>query len=86
MPPWLICCKAWAAQCSKTWMPHSKVDSQHEAPRISKDGKRYGVQLKFNDNVYGTAEVEIKYGPDQQNMPNLILPAAQDRRTLVGSD
>ena len=57
-----------------------------EAPRISKDGKRYGGQLKLNDNVYSSAEVEIKYWPDQQNMPNLILHATQDRRTLVGSD
>ena len=57
-----------------------------EAPRISKDGKRYGGQLKLNDNVYSSAEVEIKYWPDQQNMPSLVLPAASEQRTLVGSD
>lgn len=57
-----------------------------EPPRISDGGKRYGGQLKLNDALFSSVEIDIKYWPDQQNMPNLVLPAAGEQRTLVASD
>lgn len=55
-------------------------------PRISDGGKRFSGQMKLNDDIYRSAEVEIKYWPDQANLPNLVLPMASEQRTLIGSD
>ena len=57
-----------------------------EPPRISDGGRRYGGQLKLDDDLYSQAEVQIQYWPDQASMPNFVLPKALDQRTLVAGD
>mgnify|MGYP001562893719 FL=1 len=54
--------------------------------RIDNGGKEYRGELKVNDSVYSSAEVEIKYYPDTLNMPGLVLPAAGEQRLLSAGD
>lgn len=57
-----------------------------EPPRISDRGRRYGGQLKLDDDLYSQAEVQIQYWPDQVSMPNFVLPKSIDQRTLAAGD
>jgi hypothetical protein len=59
------------------WMVPARIDS---------GGKEYRGELKINDGVYESAEVEIKYFPDTLNMPGLVLPAAGEQRLLSAGD
>ena len=53
---------------------------------IDDGGKEYRGEIKINDSVYESAEVEIKYYPDTLNMPGLVLPAAGEQRLLSAGD
>ena len=46
-------------------------------------GLRYGGQLKVDDDIYQEAQVQISYWPNQQTMPDFVLPEA-NQRMLVG--
>ena len=59
------------------WMVPARIDS---------GGKEYRGELKINDSVYESAEVEIKYYPDTLNMPGLVLPAVGEQRLLSAGD
>jgi hypothetical protein len=56
-----------------------------EPPAIrTKDGRlSYGGQLKLDDDTYNEAQVELSYWPDQNGMPDFVLPDAS-QRMLVG--
>jgi hypothetical protein len=53
------------------------------AIRNSERGLRYGGQLKLDDDLYQQAQVQISYWPNQQTMPDFVLPEA-GQRMLVG--
>jgi hypothetical protein len=57
-----------------------------QPPRIEGGGKQYGGQLKVDDSLYSSAEVELRYWPNQTSMPNFVLPKALEQRLLVASD
>ena len=57
-----------------------------EPPAIRQSGDRglrYGGQLKLDDAQYQQAQVQISYWPNQQTMPNFVLPGPSERM-LVG--
>jgi len=57
-----------------------------EPPAIRQSGERgvrYGGQLKLDDDLYSEAQVQISYWPDQQSMPNFVLPGPSERM-LIG--
>ena len=56
------------------------------APAIDPGGREYYGELKVNDSVYASAEVDIKYFPDTLTMPSLVLPAAGEQRLLIAGD
>jgi hypothetical protein len=57
-----------------------------EVPAIRSSGERslrYGGQLKIDDSLYQQAQVQISYWPNQQTMPDFVLPEGS-QRMLVG--
>jgi hypothetical protein len=57
-----------------------------EPPAIRSSGERslrYGGQLKIDDGQYQQAQVQISFWPNQQTMPDFVLPEA-GQRMLVG--
>ncbi|WP_375769196.1 hypothetical protein NR798_47265 [Archangium gephyra] len=57
-------------------------------PAISSgaSGLSYGGQLKLDDAQFHSAEVEVRYWPNAQTMPNFVLPKEVEKRTAVASD